>query len=749
MAKNLDRAPEYFRGPVARGIAEGAVERDGGKDKAGLIRGLAVLTRGEVSGHNLWADSMLLEQTAAAIEKARYGIKARFTHPSLSGDGLGKFLGRVRDARVEDDVVRADLHFSQTAHDTPDGDLADYVMSLAEKDSRAFGTSISYYPDYDAEAAFVKKHGKRSPDSDNKNNYPHARLKTLHAVDAVDDPAANPNGLFQKGQEIAADADALLSFSLGLTDEVPELVELGIDPERGAGFVKRFLDEHGLEVVSKSEPDTHKENEMGKTNAKTELEATEPVVTEPVAKEAPVQPLTELKTASAVVADESEVLKRGAKAERGRQAALRELARDDVSPELLTKALDEGWAVEKAAPEFLKDVRDKRHEPVRIGQDRGEELNSVLTDTILLGNDPTFSGIDEKARANAEQFNGIGLHDLARIVIGRSGKSVPHDRDRMFSTAISTASFPEILGAAMRRSMHKEYTEYDGNYMKIAAPLEARDFREHTDLKLSEFAAIERLNDAGEFKHDTLTESKEVYSVDTYGKRFALTRKTWINDDLNAFAKIPGKLGRAAARNIDDLGFAMLISNSGVGPTMSEDSLYLFDSAGTTRPTANYKTGAAASKMDDTGLTNLKILMRLIKHGSVNIRVRPKFVLVPVALEHAARKIIESQELMQVSTATSGAVATAVFPTKNIHQGSLQILVESTLDGGTNGTVAWYLVADPKEVPSLGFVYLRGNRTPTLERKDPVDVLGIGWRVYHDAGVAAVDWRGIVRAKGA
>jgi hypothetical protein len=35
-----------------------------------------------------------------------------------------------------------------------------------------------------------------------------------------------------------------------------------------------------------------------------------------------------------------------------------------------------------------------------------------------------------------------------------------------------------------------------------------------------------------------------------------------------------------------------------------------------------------------------------------------------------------------------------------------------------------------------------------VERRDPSDVLGIGWIVYHDCGVAAIDWRGIDRSKG-
>lgn len=745
MAKNLDRAPEYFRGPIARGIAEGAVDRAGGNDKAGIIRGLAVVTRGVAKTHDLWVDSVFLEQTAEAIEKARFGAKARFTHPNLSGDGLGKFLGRVQDARIDGDTVRADLHFSRAAHRTPDGDLATYVMDLAESDPRAFGESISFRRDYAAEQDFIKQHGKRSPDPDNTEHYRHARLQFLRAVDTVDDPAANPNGLFQSGQEIAADADALLSYSLGLTDEVPELVELGIDPDRGAGFVRRFLDEHGLEVVSKSEPDTHKENEMGKPKTEDVMEATDPVVAElNVAKDALVQELTELKTAPAREIDENKVLQRGMEEERHRQTALRELAGDDVSAELLAKAIDEGWTVEEAAPEFLKDVRGKRADPVRVGQDRGEGLNVALTNAILLGGDPAFPGIDEQAKRDAEQFTGMGFQDLGRIIVGRSGKKVPHDADRLFDSAVSSAELPNILGTAMRRGLHKAYSEYPSVYRLIAALREVKDFRTYTDIKLSEFGSMVELGDGGKFKHDTLVESTETYGAKTYGKTFALTRTTWINDDLNAFRDIPAKLGRAAARNIDELGFALLVSASGVGPTMTEDSKPLFS---TTHETANYQTGAGTVLADD-GLVAARLLMRKIKHQGLNIEVRPKFLLVPPDLEDTADRLIKSRDLLLGYKGSTDAGPT-YLPPYNPHQGSLTILVKASLSDATNGATAWYLVADPNEIPSLVLVYLRGNKNPVLERKDPADVLGIGWRVYHDAGVAAIDWRGLVRSKGA
>ena len=240
----------YFRSTAVRGQSTATVDRDGGEHGAGIIRGVAVITRGEALGHGVWIDREFLHQSVDAINAAEKGTKSRFTHPGLSGDGLGKYLGRVRAAEVDGDIVRADLHISPTAHDTPDGNLAEYVMDLAEIEPDMVGLSIVFESDTLAEQDF-RETNPDSPDPAHANNLPHARLSAMRAVDVVDEPAANPAGLFHRGDEIAAEADALLSFALGMSSDKPTLTQLDIDPGRVAGFVARFLDRHGLELKSK------------------------------------------------------------------------------------------------------------------------------------------------------------------------------------------------------------------------------------------------------------------------------------------------------------------------------------------------------------------------------------------------------------------------------------------------------------------------------------------------------------------
>lgn len=228
----------YRTGPKISGFAR--VDRAGGKYGAGAIYGVSAITSGvEALGHGWWVDEYFTRQVAEALiagrpatESQRGGFKVRYTHPGLSSDGLSRTIGRFHapegvastEGLIVDEKVMGDLHFIESAHDTPDGNLAKHVMDLAETDPDIFGASISFKPDYDAEEHFAEEHrddkGKfKSPDKRNERNLFHARLSRLKAVDVVGDPAANPDGLF--GQSLGHSIDQSIAYVLGDSDERP------------------------------------------------------------------------------------------------------------------------------------------------------------------------------------------------------------------------------------------------------------------------------------------------------------------------------------------------------------------------------------------------------------------------------------------------------------------------------------------------------------------------------------------------
>ena len=265
--KNLSKAPTYYRSGIAKGVEGTKVSFDGGKFSAGVVPGIAVITRGEALGHDAWIDSQFIAQVNEYLKLSGQGVKSRYTHPDMSADGLAKGLGRVTWSPSENaDVVRGDLHLWKSSRSTPEGDLGLHVLERAAEDPESFGASISFTRDIEAEVEFLLAYGGkkdkygnidltgfRSPDPKNVNNYPHVRLEKLRAVDIVDDPAANPDGLFAR-DEVFQEAEALLSYITGeTTGAKPECVMLGVDADRVGGFLKRFLSSRGLSIVKASD----------------------------------------------------------------------------------------------------------------------------------------------------------------------------------------------------------------------------------------------------------------------------------------------------------------------------------------------------------------------------------------------------------------------------------------------------------------------------------------------------------------
>jgi hypothetical protein len=251
----IEKPLTRFRTTPAKG-AKPRVDRTGGVYGAGLITGAAAITRGEALGHGAWVDSFAVDSVVELGNRSPKGVKVRFTHPGLSADGMGTQLGRMKNFRREGDRAVGDVHLSRTAHKTPDGDLAEYVMNMADEDAEAFGMSIVFEHDRGAENRFHAEHENedgyfQSPDADNSSNYSHIRLAKLWASDVVDEPAANPAGLFRHGHEIADEADRLCEYALGLSAEQPTLQHLSVDAERLAQYAARFLNSHNLELKEK------------------------------------------------------------------------------------------------------------------------------------------------------------------------------------------------------------------------------------------------------------------------------------------------------------------------------------------------------------------------------------------------------------------------------------------------------------------------------------------------------------------
>lgn len=167
--------------------------------EANVLRGMVLAQEGNFKTPGRGAFNLKgLKQIKALINKEPKGLKSRFAHPTLSSDGIGKFLGRVKNPSIEVlrlkrdgeevliNAVRADLHFDATAlEESPDGGkpLGVYVMDLAESDPDALSSSLVLRP---KEEDQLDEKGKPRLDKDGEPLPPLWFPLELHASDVVD-----------------------------------------------------------------------------------------------------------------------------------------------------------------------------------------------------------------------------------------------------------------------------------------------------------------------------------------------------------------------------------------------------------------------------------------------------------------------------------------------------------------------------------------------------------------------------------
>lgn len=238
--------------------------------RAGVIRGVSLAEGVEALGHGMDLDETTLQQVCDAVNATGgTGLKSRLGHPGACEDTTGKMLGKVKDARVVDNKVLADLYLSQAAKSMPGkGDTYTWALKRAQEDPSSFGMSIAFtgMPSWKladgTEVAALDADGARIKRPDTAvGPRPRARVNKLSAADVVEDPAANRSGLF--AQAFSGTTSALADEAFTTIDAF--LAENDIAPERLSSFVARYFAARGLPLqtpASASPATPKKENDM-------------------------------------------------------------------------------------------------------------------------------------------------------------------------------------------------------------------------------------------------------------------------------------------------------------------------------------------------------------------------------------------------------------------------------------------------------------------------------------------------------
>lgn len=516
----------------------------------------------------------------------------------------------------------------------------------------------------------------------------------------------------------------------------------------------------------------------GATKMTDETKAVEP------ADAAPVVDITRMKR-------EHQIAKKAGKAEaireeRQRIADLHELFDLDIVPRndfyagLRARAVDEGWGVE-AARKILMEVMSGEAEPavewsrvgddqisgrsirthegrippvvvpakpgnqarvlgsVQMGEDEFDKFRSAAEEGLMvrsgLVNDKE---ILRKAREGG--IYGKSLRTLAGDFLrykGEATASLPDDE--VVSRAIltravgqTTSDFTYLLSNVANKALLMGFEEAPETWSVWTRRGQLPDFKTADRINMSGFTGLAEVAEDGEITYGKFTDRKETIKLVQYAKKYRMSRQLIINDDLNGLTQVPRMMGRAANRKIGDVVYAVL---NGAGPTLTQDSISLWD----TSTHKNYVAAATAPTVATLNTACSAMAIQTDPNTSAVLNIRPRYLVVPVALENTARVLMAAQ---YDPAGTAGTLPPNPF------SGRFEVVVDGRLDGQTYGTYAWYLFADPNVFDTFEVAFLNGVAEPYLRENQSWDLQGVEYVVGIDFGVSALDFRAVHKYRG-
>ena len=451
-------------------------------------------------------------------------------------------------------------------------------------------------------------------------------------------------------------------------------------------------------------------------------------------------------SAGDVAATAREAAQNAVKAERERISAIQAIC-DGEFPEIEREAIAGGWTPEVVTKKLLETIRAERPAAnVNISvktAPEGGELRKTIEAAMCLRVGVSADQLEKSYGARTVEVGMAEMDMPLKQLLIECMKldGIPYSRgfdNETIRAAFSSVSLPGILSNVANKKLLQSYEAQPIIAMKLCSTGDLNDFKENDRFRLTDVGDLLPIAADGEIKDGGLIEESAKNQLDTYGKKFCLTRKMIINDDLSSFMKVPTAMGNRAARLIDQLFFSRLLSN----PAQA-DGKALFSTNH-----KNLLSGASSALSSDSLKKAIQLFLDQVDADGQPISVEPKYLLVPTALKHLAIELTQGATLIMSGTDNAVRPALNVLSDENLQVISSPYLGNSAYEGSSQ--TGWYLFGDPKTVDTWEIGFLKGKRTPTVERGETdFNTLGLWFRVYFDLGVREQDHRGMVKANGA
>ncbi|HCZ8411583.1 TPA: Clp protease ClpP [Proteus mirabilis] len=391
---------------------------------------------------------------------------------------------------------------------------------------------------------------------------------------------------------------------------------------------------------------------------------------------------------------------------------------------MITCLADANCSVEKAREQLLNTIAQQQNpEPSNKDNAHIYAGNGNIVGDSVRASVMARAGYQDYEKDNA--YNSMTLRELARASLTERGVGVAtYNPMQMIGMAFthSTSDFGNILLDVANKAILLGWEENDETFEKWTKKGQLSDFKTAHRVGLGAFPSLRKVREGAEYKYVTLDDKGETIALATYGELFSISRQAIINDDMNMLTNVPKKLGEAAKATIGDLVYAVLIDNEKMS---DKKALFSTDHK-------NILTGG----MDVETISAGRTAMRQQKEGERTLNIRPAFMLVPTTLETQAIQVVKSG-----SVKGADVNANIINPVRDL----AEIIAEPRLDEAS--TKDWYM-ASRQGSDTIEVAYLNGIDVPYIDQLEGFTSDGVTTKVRIDAGVAPVDYRGLLKVTG-
>lgn len=279
--------------------------------------------------------------------------------------------------------------------------------------------------------------------------------------------------------------------------------------------------------------------------------------------------------------------------------------------------------------------------------------------------------------------------------------------------AFSTSDFPILFGDILSRELLPEYQAIAPIWPRFVRRTVVRDFRAHKLVDLiGGQGLLEEVGELDEYPAGRLDETMYEFKVRKFGKRFALSWESLVNDDLGGLQNLPNRLAVGARRSEDYLATALFVAATGPNPAFFSNTVQDDPDVADYHPYDN---------LTDLPLTTdnlaqvLEDIQTRVDADDSPIIIDGFILMVPPALELTAQKILSTTEIRITDDDGN------VLIMGNYLSGRVEPLVNPwipVIDKSANAATTWYVlpvVSSPRPAGVMGF--LRGHETPDLRIK--------------------------------